>query len=51
MTLKSASCIKTINKRQLRFFVKILTFTAGNVRKEAQVHADMHLVSNTKKGS
>ena len=27
MTLKSASCIKTINKRQLRFYVKILTFT------------------------
>ena len=32
-------------QRQLRFHhVKILTFTAGYAKKEAQVHADMRLV-------
>ena len=40
----AASC-KTINKRQLRLHhVKILMFTAGYARKEAQAHADMRLV-------
>ena len=43
--MRAASC-KTINKRQLSglHHVKILTFTAGYARKEAQVHADMRLV-------
>ena len=40
-----ARAVKTVNKRQLRFnHVKILTFTAGYTRKEAQVHADMRLL-------
>ena len=44
MTKTSASC-KAINKGQLRFHqVKMLKFTAGYARKEAQVHTDMHLV-------
>ena len=43
--MRAASC-KTINKRQLSglHHVKILTFTAGYARKEAQVHAGMRLV-------
>ena len=36
----------SIDKRQLRFHhVDSLVFTAGYARKEAQVHADMRLVS------